>query len=263
MFHFLDENIVYQKSGDLEYIQFKKLLKLGIKHAYTLKGENLDFSQNSAFEKASYDRLSKALEIDEKTLIKPVQMHTSYVKCIDQILDSSQLQNVDGLITNQKGIALTTKNADCILFLFYDPVKKVIANVHSGWKGTFQKIAEKTVVKMMNFYGCNPQDILVFICPSIRKCHFEVDEDVKDLCTEIFGFTNRLEEIIEVGEIKGEKTKYLIDTVLINQILLEDLGVKKSNIIDCGICSVCNQDKIHSARAEGENFKRATAVISL
>ena len=139
----------------------------------------------------------------------------------------------------------------------------MIANVHSGWKGTFQKIAEKTVVKMMNFYGCKSQDILVFICPSIRKCHFEVDEDVKDLCAQIFGFTNRLEEIIEVGEIKDGKTKYMIDTVLINQILLEDLGVKKSNIIDCEICSSCNQDKIHSARAEGENFKRATAVITL
>lgn len=263
MFHFLDENIVYQKYGDIEYIQFKKLLKYGVKHAYTLKGEKLDFSQNSAFEKSSYERLTKALEIDEKTLVKPVQTHTSHVKCIDQIKESSQLQNVDGLITNQKGIALTTKNADCILFLFYDPVKKVIANVHSGWKGTFQKIAEKTVVKMMNFYGCKSQDILVCICPSIRKCHFEVDEDVKDLCSEIFGFTNRLEDMIEVGEIKNGKAKFMIDTVLINQILLEDLGVKKSNIIDCGICSVCNQDKIHSARVEGENFKRATAVIIL
>ena len=116
---------------------------------------------------------------------------------------------------------------------------------------------------MINYYQCKPEDIICCICPSIRKCHFEVDEDVKDLCAEIFGFTNRVDEFIEVGEIKDGKTKYMIDTVLINKILLEDLGLKKSNIIDCGICSVCNQDRIHSARAEGENFGRATAIISL
>lgn len=263
MFNFSNDNIIYQKNGDIEYIQFKRLLKYGIKHAYTLKGENLDFSKDSEYEKSSYARISKAIAIDESTLVKPVQTHTSVVKCIDEIMQSQDLQDVDGLITDKKNIALTTKNADCILFLFYDPVKKVIANVHSGWKGTFQKIAEKTVVKMIDYYKCNPSDILCFICPSIRKCHFEVDEDVKDLCSEIFGFTNRLEEIIEVGEIKDGKTKYMIDTVLINKILLKECGLKESNIIDCGICSVCNQDRVHSARAEGKNFKRATAIITL
>lgn len=263
MFKFSNDNIVCKENGDVKYIQFKKLLKYGVKHCYTLKGERLDFSKNSELESLSYSRISKALEIDENTLVKPVQTHTKVVRCIDKVMEGSNLQDVDGLITDKKNIALTTKNADCILFLFYDPVKKVIANVHSGWKGTFQKIAEKTVVKMIDCYKCNPGDIICCICPSIRKCHFEVDEDVKDLCSEIFGFTGRLEEIIEVGEIKDGKTKYTIDTVLINKILLQELGLKEQNIIDCGICSVCNQEKIHSARAEGENFKRATAIITL
>lgn len=263
MFKFSTPNIMFQDNGDVQFIQFKKLLKYGIKHAYTLKGENLDFSQNSYVEKSSYLRISKALQMDEKTFVKPIQTHTCNVKCIDKVLESTNLQDVDGLITNQKNIALTTKNADCILFLFYDPVQKVIANVHSGWKGTFQKIVEKTVVKMINHYRCKPNNIICCICPSIRKCHFEVDEDVKDLCSEIFRFTNRLEEFIEVGEIKEGKTKYKIDTILINQILLKNLGLKEENIIDCGICSVCNQDRIHSARMEGTNFKRATAIITL
>lgn len=263
MFNFSNDQIIYKTNGDIEYIQFKKLLKYGVKHCYTLRGENLDFSKDSKVEKSSYSRISKALEIDENTLIKPVQTHTSVVKCIDKVVESEELQDVDGLITDKKNIVLTTKNADCILFLFYDPVKKVIANVHSGWKGTFQKIAEKTVVKMIDCYKCNPADIICCICPAIRKCHFEVDEEVKDLCSEIFGFTNKLEEIIEVGEIKDGKAKYMIDTILVNKILLKECGLKEKNIIDCDICSVCNQDKIHSARAEGEEFKRATAIITL
>lgn len=263
MFNFSNDTIILRDNGDIQYLQFKKLLKYGVKHCYTLKGENLDFSKDSELEKSSYERISRALGVEENTLVKPIQTHTSNVKCISEVQPSEVLQDIDGLITNRKNITLTTKNADCILFLFYDPIKKVIANVHSGWKGTFQKIAEKTVVKMMNCYQCKASDILCFICPSIRKCHFEVEEEVKDLCTEIFRFTNRLEEIIEVGEIKNGKMKYMIDTVLINKILLEELGLKKSNIMDCEICSVCNQDKIHSARAEGENFRRATAMIRL
>jgi len=259
----LDHNIILVDNGDIKYLQFKRLLKYGIKHCYTLKGENLDFSKDSECEKTSYSRISKALKIDENTLVKPIQTHTAVVKCIDEIKTSEELQDVDGLITDKKNIALTTKNADCILFLFYDPVKQVIANVHSGWKGTFQKVAEKTALKMINYYKCKPEDIICCICPSIRKCHFEVDEEVKNLCEEIFGFTNRLEDFIEVGEIKDGKTKYMIDTVLINKILLQEVGLKENNIIDSEICSVCNQNKIHSARAEGENFKRATAIITL
>ena len=260
---FKNENIIYQDNGDIKYIQFKKLLKYGVKHAYTLKGEKIDFSRGSEFANSSYSKLANALEIDEKILVKPVQTHTSVVKCIDEVMPSEQLQDVDGIITNKKNIAITTKNADCILFLFYDPVKKVIANVHSGWKGTFQKIAEKTVVKMINAYKCNPKDIICCICPSIRLCHFEVDEDVKELCENIFSFTNRLEDFIKVGTVKDGKQKYMIDTVLINKILLEECGLKTNNILDCNLCSVCNSDIIHSARVEGNAFKRATAVIML
>lgn len=259
----LNDNIILKDNGDIKYIQFKRLLEYGIKHAYTLKGEKLDFSKDSEFEETSYSKISKALNIDEKNIVKPVQTHTDVVKCINEVIESNDLMNVDGLITNKSDIALTTKNADCILFLFYDPVKKVIANVHSGWKGTFQKISEKTVVKMMNFYGCEPKDINCFICPSIRKCHFEVDEDVKQLCEKIFGFTNEIERFIEKTVVIEGKQKYNIDTIKINKILLKDIGLKEENIIDCEICSVCNSNDIHSARAEGENFKRATAIISL
>ena len=116
---------------------------------------------------------------------------------------------------------------------------------------------------MINYYGSKPEDIICCMCPSIRKCHFEVDEDVKNLCIEIFGFTNKIDNFIEVGEIKDGKTKYMIDTVEINKILFRELGLKESNIIDSGICSVCNKDVIHSARVEGKDFVRATALIML
>lgn len=259
----MNKEIVYKKGKDIEYIQFKRLLKYGIKHAYTLKGENIDFSSLSEKNEYSYTTLLNELNINKESLVVPKQTHTDNVVCIDKIVSNEDLDGVDGLITDKKNIILSTKNADCILFLLFDPVKKVIANVHSGWRGTFKKIVEKTVVKMITNYQCDPKDIICCICPSIRKCHFEVDEDVKELCEEIFKFTNKTDEFIEIGEIKDNKQKYYIDTVYINKILLKNLGVKEKNIIDSEICSVCNSDKISSNRVEGKNFTRATAVITL
>lgn len=260
-----NKNIIYVIDDNVEYIQFKKLLEYGIKHAYTLKRDGVNFrSTNPELEMESYNKLFDSLKLDINTFTKPLQKHTSVVKCIDRPHEKKELPNIDGLITDKKGISLCTTNADCILFMFFDPVKNVIANVHSGWRGTFQKIGEKAINKMVEYYKCNPKDILVFICPSIRKCHFEVDEDVKELCEEIFGFTNRLDEFIFKGEIKDGKQKYYIDTVMINKIIFRDeCGIKAKNIIDSNICSVCHSDKVHSYRAEGKDFKLATAVISL
>lgn len=256
-----NDNIIIKSFEGLNYLQFKVLNDLGIKHAYTLKSDGFDFSHEVLEEEKSYQILSKALNLDSNTIIKPVQTHTSNVKCIDKI--ENNLNDVDGLITNKTNIALTSKNADCILFLFYDPIKKVIANVHSGWRGTFQKISEKTLIKMISNYGCKSEDIICCICPSIRECHFEVDEDVKDLCLDIFKFTKKTDEFLKIGEIKDNKQKYLIDTVKINKILFEELGLKKENIIDCDICSVCNKDFVHSVRVEGKKFRRGTAIITL
>ena len=277
-----NENIIYRNECGIEFIQFKRLLDLGIMNAYTLKGKDTDFTFNKENSKSSYDRICNALGIKMEQILIPKQAHTDIVICANENTTQEDLVDIDGIITDKKDIVLATRNADCILFMFYDPAKKVIANVHSGWKGTFKKIAQKTVVKMMTNYGCKAEDILCFISPSIRKCHFEVDEDLKELCEEIFDFEvnkeleivkeanrNNIENskiaelVIEKGEIVEGMQKYFIDTVLINQILLEDVGLKHENIIDSGLCSFCNQDKINSARAEGKNFKRAIALIKM
>jgi hypothetical protein len=260
---FKNEEIIYVKKEGIEYIQFKRLLKYGIKHAYTLKSDGVNFAFNQPKHDESYSNLCKALDIDVKTVIEPVQTHTDIVKCVDSMLSTEETQNVDGLITNKCGVTLTSKNADCILFLFYDPVKKVIANVHSGWRGTFKKIAEKTVCKMINYYGSKAEDIICCICPSIRKCHFEVSLDVKELCEEIFEFTGKIDEFIELGNIVDGEQKYNIDTVMINKILLKELGIKERNIVDSNLCSMCNPDKIESVRVDKGKSGRATAIITL
>ena len=256
-----NDNIVLKETDGIRYIQFKKLLEFGVKHAYTLRGT--DFGHACPTSQESYKKLCDALGLDSKNLINPYQQHTDIVVCIDKYMTTEELTNLDGVITDNKELVLSAKNADCIIFLLYDPVKKVIGNIHSGWRGTFKKILEKGIVKLINNYKCDPKDIYCFISPSIRKCHFEVDEDVAELCKEIFGFTGKTDEFISLGDIKEGKQKYYIDTVEINKILMKDLGIEEDHIIDSELCSLCRKDILSSYRADGKNFERATGIISL
>ncbi len=149
--------------------------------------------------------------------------------------------------------------ADCTCLYFYDPIKNVIGNIHSGWRGTYQEIARMAVRKLKEEYGSNPKDIICAISPHIRQCCFEVDEDVKDMFYEKFKNTGKIDSII----IKKENNKYCIDTSLINKIILKEEGVKLGNIIDSEICTKCNQEKTHSFRAEKELSGRNAGFIMI
>lgn len=270
-----NENVIHVNKNGVEYIQFKRLLQYGIKHAYGLKPAYYNtkpgFVSEREYEIAieNYKRLCEAIDCDYNRIIKPYQNHTDVVEVVEAYengmsIEQEKYMNVDGLITNLPNCILATTNADCILLIIYDPVKKTIANVHSGWKGTFKKIIVNAVNKMINYYGSNPKDIIVCMCPSIRKCHFRVRKDVKEMCEDIFSYTNRLEEIIEyVGKDETSQDSWVIDSILINKIMLIDCGILEENIVDSGICSVCNSQCVHSCRVEGEKYGLCSAVICL
>lgn len=274
-----NETVIHVKDKDCEYLQFRKLLEYKdiITHAYSL-GTNKNYRTLSVkkeklpkaeYEKVieSYKTFCNSINCNHINLVKTNQEHTDCIKIVnekenlsDPDFNLEKYNATDGLITNKKDLILSTTNADCILLLFFDPVKKVIANTHSGWKGTLQRISVKTVKKMKEEYGCNPSDIICCICPSIRKCHFEVEKQVKDMFEKEFKDLENLNCIIEE---KVKDKKWNIDTVLINQILLEKEGLKKENIIDSKLCSVCNSNLIHSYRVEKEGYGLSTALIGL
>lgn len=268
--------VVHKRSNGVEYLQFRKLLEYKeISHAYSLgldvnfrtsRANNIKISLNEYnYAIECYKKFCKEIGCDYINIVKPNQNHTKKVMGVFNKYNSNkpdfnleQYNNVDGLITNKKDIMLSTVNADCILLLFFDPVKGVIANVHSGWKGTLQRISVETVRKMKIDYECEPQNIICCICPSIRKCHFEVDSDVKELFYNEF---KDLKQINEIVERTNNNSKWHIDTVLINKIILLEEGLKEENIFDCGICSVCNKNLIHSFRVEKQNYGLETALI--
>ena len=267
-----NENIIHVKNKDIQYLQFRRLLNykdkithaysLGIERSYrTVPKEGETFEEKRKVTQQNYKDLCNAIGADYDQVVYSNQVHTDTVEVIKDIrnFEDENLQ-VDGLCTNIKEIALSTINADCILFMFYDPVKNVVANIHSGWKGTLKRISVKTIEKMKQEYGCNPEDIICCIGPHIRKCHFEVDEDVKDLFYNKFKELKGIEEIIEYNK---ENNKYYIDTARINKQTLLNIGLKEENIIDSNICTVCNSDICHSFRTEKELSGRAVTIIYL
>ena len=252
-----NKNIIHIKDDKIEYLQFKKLLKYKdiINHAFalgldvgfktTLPNQKITSPERMELARQSYKKLCNSIGSSDAHIVQANQNHTDIIKIVQTKINTDEPDFSlteegieDGLITNKKNLALATTNADCILLLFFDPVKRVIANTHSGWKGTLQRISIKTVQKMIKEFGSHPQDIICCICPSIRKCHFEVEKDVKDMFqNEFYDLENakfidieeNKEKIIQVTDFieeKIENTKWNIDTVLINKILLQKEGLR-------------------------------------
>lgn len=276
-----NKNVVHIVKDGVQYLQFKKLLKYSdiVAHAYSI-GTDVNYRTarvnkqelpEQEFNKAiqDYKNLCEAINVDYKNVVKTNQEHTDNIaiasKKINQDfpdINLDEYSRTDGIVTQKANLVLSTTNADCILLLFFDPLTKTIANTHSGWKGTLQRISVKTVEKMVNEFDCKPENIICCICPSIRKCHFEVDKDVKDLFLEEFEDLD-ISKNIDIMEKQKNKEKWNIDTVLINRIILEQLGLKKENIVDSGLCSVCHKDLIHSFRVEKQGYGLNTALISI
>lgn len=122
-----NSHIVYQNKDGIEYIQFKKLLEYPeVTHCYTLRsGDKLNFPPIYKDEKTlkqSYQRICECLGLDANRVMKPHQTHTDNIEVVNEV---TALEDVDGMITNQKDLVLLTTSADCTSLLFYDPVKRV------------------------------------------------------------------------------------------------------------------------------------------
>ena len=282
--------------GKTQLLKFKKLdeFKDNIELVYSLKTYNNGFKYeinddcHQDVRLTKFDSISKSLNIDKSKIILPKQEHTDNIRIIHEKdivdcknnytkednldnIDSTlvtnlfyKLRDIDGLITNVKGAILATTFSDCTPIFFYDPIKNVIGNIHSGWVGTTKKIGAKAVDMLVNEMDCNPKNILCFIGPHIRKDHFLVNGDVKEIFENTFMDICKKYDIIEETNLYNEKGKqYRIDTTLINKIMLIEKGILENNIFDCDLCTVCNKDIFHSRRAEGINYEVNTGIMYL
>ena len=262
------------KKGDLVYITFPKLEALGIlNHAFTTKlggvskghFSSMNMSFNRGDERSSviknYEIICGAVGIDTKNLCFSKQTHTDNVLVVTKNdrgtgFNRPEFSDIDGLVTNNKNVALVTQFADCTPLLFCDPVKKVIASSHSGWRGTVKRIGKKTVETMVDNFGCDPKDIVAAIGPCIGKCCYEVDSPVYDEFQKA-DFNN------DLIFTEKENGKYMLDLRLANKIILNEAGIREENIDVADVCTCCNSNEMFSHRANGTKRGNLAAIIEL
>ena len=197
----------------------------------------------------NYDRLAAALDTRKEQFVCTDQTHTTNVirvgkeDCGYGVTRQKPYTDVDGLVTDEPGVVLSTFFADCVPLYFVDTVNRAIGLSHSGWRGTVGRMGQRTLEKMATEFGTNPKDIVAAVGPSICQDCYEVSEDVAEEF--IREFSGHADEIL----INKGNGKYQLDLWKTNEIVLIEAGVKKENIAVTNICTCCNPDVLFSHRA--------------
>ena len=176
------------------------------------------------------------------------QTHGDNVIVLENNKVEKFLSKADAIITSVKGKLLFIQVADCQSIMMFDPVKNVIANVHSGWRGSVKNIIGKCVDLMIKKFGTNPEDIVAGISPSLGPC-----------CAE---FVNYKKEIPERLWKYKEKGGFNFDFWELSFYQLLQKGVRANNIENMNICTKCFSKTFFSYREE-KHTGRFACVIGL
>ena len=165
-----------------------------------------------------------------------------------QILDACGRKGVpigegDAIISDQAGVTIGIRTADCVPILLADSATRTVACVHAGWRGTAENIIGATV-KAMAGIGCRPADLCVAIGPSIGPCCYEVGNDVAGQ------FANWI-------EVNGNRQA--LDLPAINRAQLREAGVR--DIWTSGECTFCQTERFFSFRREKERAGRMVSFV--
>lgn len=191
------------------------------------------------------EELYSELGLSSQEIAYQKQIHSEKVT----VVTSAGFKNEsDALITNVKNLGLAISSADCVAVFLYDKKEKVIAGIHSGWRGSEKKILIKTLGLLQQKFNSKPENIIAYISPSITQKNYEVDLEVA--------------EKFDGKYCKPIGNKYLLDVASANYDMLLDFGIPKVNIEKSDLCSY-DTDYLHSYRRDGKLSGRAFGVIAM
>ena len=200
------------------------------RHAFIERVRGIDVSHDKTEALKRLDVVHREARIEigmaDWPLLTAQQIHGDKIATVDQpVARDKEFAGCDGLITNQKRIALGIHVADCCAIYIVDPKMPAIGLVHSGKKGTERAIVPKAIQQMREHFGSDPAELIVQLSPCIRPPHYEIDFAAK---------------IIEQCRAAGAK-----------------------NIHDPGVCTACDIDRYYSYRAEKGKTGRMLALLGL
>lgn len=252
----------YNLSASIPHYQFDHLKALPKVQHYisTRKGgvsqgefATLNISLGTADSRANIlenrHRIAQMMGVSNEQLIFPRQTHSAVVQLITEekrnkgfLWLSDHLSCTDALITQEKNCCISVISADCVPLLLFDPVQQAIGAVHAGWRGTVQKIAQKTVFAMQDTFGSKAADLIIGIGPSIGPEVYEVGSEVIEAVEQAFGTKKGL------IHRENKQGKGFLDLWEANSRQLTTIGVLKEHIEIAELCTLSHSETFFSAR---------------
>lgn len=208
------------------------------------------------------------------------QIHTDIVHRVDAAtLSGKEAPQADALVTRERGVLLAVQTADCVPILLADPKNRAVAAIHSGWRGTLRRIAEKTVGRMQMEFGTRPADLIAAIGPGIGGCCYEVGSEVArefdSQFPEARDWFDGPFDALAAGENDPNWLPWLtmrppghppppprvnLDLMAANRAILTNAGVPAGQIVSSGFCTACRTDLFFSYRREKTTGRLMAAI---
>ncbi len=191
-------------------------------------------------------RFFEAAGCIEDQVVQPKQCHSSVVVAVD---GPGWIDGADGLVTNREGLCLGISVADCLPVFLVDPVRRAIAAVHAGWRGSAGSIVQNAVRLMGDRYGTLAPDLKAFLGPSARSCCYEIGPEVAGR------FESRF--------VDHREGRLYLDIAGVNQAQLVEMGLERKNIEIHDLCTITEGELFHSYRRERSRSGRMLGVIMM
>ncbi|MFO8037169.1 MAG: peptidoglycan editing factor PgeF [Anaerolineales bacterium] len=205
--------------------------------------------------KENTQRVLQAMGCTRSSLFNVWQVHQAKVLVADKPREGKLgIPKADAVITNNPQITLFMRFADCVPLYFFDPEQSAIGLAHAGWKGTLERIAQKTIHAMEKEFGSQPENIKAGIGPSIGPDHYEIQEDVMRQFRKAFPESFPRFFVKEDGKVR-------LDLWEANRFLIKQAGAQDVEI--AGVCTACHPQDWFSHRAENGKTGRFGAIFRL
>jgi YfiH family protein len=201
----------------------------------------------------------------QRQVVRVKQVHGDRVLTVDEPLTRrpgfpgslvDEPAEHDAMVSNVAGLALTVSTADCVPILVHDPVRRAVAAIHAGWRGTAERIAPKAVEVMARRYGTRPADVQVAIGPAIGRCCYQVDRPAFERLVACTPSADR--------HLEPDGTEHWrADLPGLNRAMLEETGIPASQIEDLTLCTACRKEQFFSHRGEHGRTGRMMSFVLL
>ncbi|MCR1951465.1 MULTISPECIES: peptidoglycan editing factor PgeF [unclassified Clostridium] len=185
-------------------------------------------------------------DFDLSDIVYLNQIHSDKIYTYDKNYINIKDEEGDALITKEKNIAIGVFTADCVPIIIVNEKSNIVATIHSGWKGTFNSIALKTLLRMKDEFNIDINETKVFIGPHIRKCCYEISEELKEKFIE--------KTMIEEDKLFDGKNLSMQECILKD---LREFGINENNIYSLNLCTHCEKNiKLYSYRKSVGTYGR-------